>query len=95
MIERPSCTECIKPIWGIAKVFHTVGTELPIHLHAVCYEKLIGKVSFRTTVHPLEWWKGYIVALKRSRVELAELHRGNPQVNSQLVDKMLVRLINE
>ncbi len=40
MIVRPPCSECGKEIWGLAKAFHTIGTEAPIHLHASCYEKL-------------------------------------------------------
>lgn len=40
MITRPPCAECGKEIWSIAQVFHTIGVELPIHLHAVCYERL-------------------------------------------------------
>ena len=40
MISRPPCTECGGEIWGISHVFHTIGTELPIHLHASCYERL-------------------------------------------------------
>ena len=40
MVVRPPCAECGKEVWGIAQVFHTIGTELPVHLHAVCYEHM-------------------------------------------------------
>lgn len=38
---RPICKECGKEIWSIAKVTHTIGVELPTHLHSVCYERLL------------------------------------------------------
>lgn len=37
---RPLCKECNKEIWGISKVFETMGTEKPTYLHSVCYERL-------------------------------------------------------
>ena len=40
MVVRPPCAECGKEVWGIAQVFHTIGTEIPVHLHADCYYRL-------------------------------------------------------
>lgn len=39
--EHPNCSLCGKEIWGISKIFYTLGVELPILLHSVCYERLI------------------------------------------------------
>lgn len=40
LITHPRCKECDKDIYGIAKVFHTIGVEFPVHLHEACYERL-------------------------------------------------------
>lgn len=40
MIEHPLCNECGKEIIGIARLWYTLGVELPVHLHSSCYEKL-------------------------------------------------------
>jgi len=40
MIEKPLCKECNKEIWGISKIWFTLGIELPTILHSSCYERL-------------------------------------------------------
>lgn len=40
MINHPQCNECGKEIIGIARLWYTLGVELPALLHAVCYEQL-------------------------------------------------------
>jgi len=45
MITHPICNQCGKEIWGISHIKYTLGVEAPITLHAVCYEKLMEKIS--------------------------------------------------
>lgn len=95
-IIRPVCAECLKEIWGIAKVLHTLGIEAPIHLHASCYEQMIGKRNPEFMARYTHLKDGAIKALKRARVELAEIHRGRTSiVNAIDIDRMLLRLIGE
>jgi hypothetical protein len=34
------CAVCAKQIWAINTVSYKLGVEKPVHLHAVCYDRL-------------------------------------------------------
>lgn len=35
------CANCGKQIWSINDVLYKKGVEKPVHLHAVCYDRLL------------------------------------------------------